>query len=544
MKSIHTMIVGIFFIFSIIISTMLIIVSYVGINDISNRDNDRIMELIIEERKNDIESMMDDVSRSLDNTYYFAKKELDRDIDRVSDPAFREEYLEKIKDMALVEASSAGASTAVYMRFTDDIKEDPVGFLYRKNPEGTFEKLTLTDISAYDKNDLNHVGWYYIPQRSKSPVWIGPYRNDNLGIEIISYITPLYQDGEFVGIVGMDMEVESFRDCAEKIRVYETGSAVLFDAEDNIVYARDASNGLDRDLFDNETLILLQAMKDSLRREKTVEYASSVKPMRLIAKRLENGMTLCLTAPVDEINSLRTTVLGYAILFSVIVMLVSLILVYNVVKVALKPLRELTEASEQVTKGNLDVKLDYLGDDEFGQLSGTFNNMTAMMRSYFYHFHSLAYTDELTGLNNKAAFSITKDVIESEIKMGRAAFSIVSVDINNMSGINEKVGRKRGDEVISRVVQSMRETFVGFPLYRIEGDRFCAIINDVDADILIENLMSAIEKRSNEDEKIFGTVYSVAAGEATYDRESDRHFSEVYDRAEQVMQRNKKKMQA
>ena len=240
MKSIHTMIVGIFFIFSIIISTMLIIVSYVGINDISNRDNDRIMELIIEERKNDIESMMDDVSRSLDNTYYFAKKELDRDIDRVSDPAFREEYLEKIKDMALVEASSAGASTAVYMRFTDDIKEDPVGFLYRKNPEGTFEKLTLTDISAYDKNDLNHVGWYYIPQRSKSPVWIGPYRNDNLGIEIISYITPLYQDGEFVGIVGMDMEVESFRDCAEKIRVYETGSAVLFDAEDNIVYARDA----------------------------------------------------------------------------------------------------------------------------------------------------------------------------------------------------------------------------------------------------------------------------------------------------------------
>ena len=58
---------------------------------------------------------------------------------------------------------------------------------------------------------------------------------------------------------------------------------------------------------------------------------------------------------------------------------------------------------------------------------------------------------------------ITKDVIESEIKMGRAAFSIVSIDINNMSGINEKIGFDRGDEVIGRVVLCMRETFVGFP---------------------------------------------------------------------------------
>ncbi|MBO4374569.1 MAG: diguanylate cyclase [Lachnospiraceae bacterium] len=542
MKSIHTMIMGIFFIFSIIISTMLIIVSYVGINDISDKDNDRIMEMITEDKKDDIESLMDDVSSSLDNIYRFSKRELEKDPQKVNDAAFRQDYLERVKDMALIEASSAEASTAVYMRFTDDIKEEPVGFLYMKNPEGAFEKLALTDISSYDKNDLSHVGWYYIPQRSGSPVWIGPYKNENMGVEMISYIAPINEEGGFVGIVGMDMAVESFRDKAEKIKVYDTGSAILFDAEDNIIYQREAANGLDRDLFDNETMIMFSAMKESLQKEKPVEYASSVKPMKLFATKLENGMTLCLTAPIDEIYSLRTTVLGYAILCSVIVMLVSLILIYQVIKTALKPLKELTEASEQVTKGNLDVKLDYLGDDEFGQLSGTFNNMTAMMRSYFYHFHSLAYTDEMTGLNNKAAFSITKDVIDSEIKMGRAAFSIVSIDINNMDRINEKAGHERGDEVIGRVVQSMRETFVGFPLYRIEGDRFCAIINDADANALIEKLLKTIEKRSSEDEKLFGTGYSVAAGEATYDRESDRHFDEVYERAEQVMLRNKKKM--
>ncbi len=542
MKSIRTMIMGIFFIFCIIISTMLIIVSYVGINFISDRDNDRIMELIAMERKRDIESMMDDVSKELDNVYYISRKEIEKDPSKMDDPAYREECIDAIKDIALIEAESTEAAVAVYLRYSIDLPGETEGFLYRKNLEGLFEKVSLTDISSYDKNDLNHVGWYYIPQRSKSPVWIGPYRNENLDYEMVSYIAPIYVDGEFMGVVGMDMDVDSYREKAEKIKFYETGSAVLFDAEDNIVYDRNAANGLDRDMFDNETMILLQAMKESLKKTKPVEYASSVKPMKLYATRLENGMTLCLTAPIDEIYSLRTTVLGYAILCSVIVMLLSLILVYYVIKIALRPLKELTEASEQVTKGNLDVKLEYLGDDEFGQLSGTFNSMTAMMKSYFYHFHSLAYTDELTGLNNKAAFTITRDVIESEIKMGRAAFSVISMDINNMSGINDKIGFNRGDEVIGRVVLCMRETFVGFPLYRIEGDRFCAIINDADAQKLIQKLLVTVEKRSLEDKKIYGLDYSVAAGEAAYDKDSDKHFEDVYERAEQVMQRNKKKM--
>ena len=211
MKSIRTMIMGIFFIFCIIISTMLIIVSYVGINYISDRDNDRIMELITMERKRDIEAMMDDVSKGLDNVYYIARKELEEDPQRIGDPAYREDCIDRIKDIALIEAESSEASVSVYLRFNIDIQGEPSGFLYRKNPEGTFEKVSLTDISTYDKNDLNHVGWYYIPQRSKSSVWIGPYRNENLDYEMVSYIAPIYADGEFLAVVGMDMDVDSYR---------------------------------------------------------------------------------------------------------------------------------------------------------------------------------------------------------------------------------------------------------------------------------------------------------------------------------------------
>ncbi len=544
MKTIRTMILGIFFIFAIFISAMLIIVSYVGINALSDRDSDQIIELTAKERKNDIDNMMDDIRRSLDSVYYYAHDGLEKNTDRVEDASFREDYIKGVEEIALLEAASAEGSMAVYFRFTNDLKEEPYGFLYKKNSEGSFQKLKLTDISAYDKNDFSHVGWYYIPKKSKNPVWIGPYRNENLDEEIISYIAPIYIEGKFYGIVGMDINVDTFREKAAAIRIYETGSACLFDLEDNLVYHKDYPQGVEREFFDSEIMVLLQAKQESISRERPAELASAVRPMKVYAIRLENGMTLCLNVPVDELFSDRTNILGYAILFSVIVMLLAFICAYWVIKSSLKPLKELTEAADQISAGNLDVKLEYTEDDEFGLLSRSFNNMAAMMKSYFYHFHSLAYTDELTGLNNKAAFLITKDVIESEINMGRAAFSVIVININDMTEINETRGNDTGDEVIRHVVLCMREAFVGFPIYRTQGDEFCVIVNDTDPGKLSEAFLKVVDRRSLEDEKKMKIRYSVAAGEADYESEHDKRFDDVFERAGQMMMRNKNKMKA
>ena len=58
--------------------------------------------------------------------------------------------------------------------------------------------------------------------------------------------------------------------------------------------------------------------------------------------------------------------------------------------------------------------------------------MSTSLKRYYDHFHNLAYTDAMTGLNNKAAFETTKEVIESEVKMNRASFTIIVMDVNNL----------------------------------------------------------------------------------------------------------------
>ena len=262
--------------------------------------------------------------------------------------------------------------------------------------------------------------------------------------------------------------------------------------------------------------------------------------MKLYACKLVNGMTLCIKAPLKEINSTQRSVLTISLIVSLIVMIVMLLFTFFRINSFLKPLNELTIASKKLEDGNFDVQLHYNEDDELGQLSKTFEMMSNSLKKYFDHFHSLAYTDSLTGLNNKAAYTMTKEVIESEVQMGRASFSIIVMDVNNLKVINDNIGHEKGDLLLKHVTVCLRQAFVGFPLYRIGGDEFCAIINDDKPQNLIDNLQSITAKMSEEDMKLFNCPYQIAAGAAVYQKGKDKSFDDVFNRADQAMYENKK----
>lgn len=77
----------------------------------------------------------------------------------------------------------------------------------------------------YDPDDLEHVGWYYIPVKNGAPMWMDPYLNENINIYMISYIVPLFaEDGTSIGIVGMDIDFSEITGIRVKRRIwYFTG---------------------------------------------------------------------------------------------------------------------------------------------------------------------------------------------------------------------------------------------------------------------------------------------------------------------------------
>ena len=106
---------------------------------------------------------------------------------------------------------------------------------YSKNSAGVFlgldnDKLVhypLTDIEQYDANDIEHVGWYYIPASSKKAIWIEPYNNKNINKALISYVMPLIKDKKVIGVIGIDLDIDYISELIGNIRVLKKGFAYL-----------------------------------------------------------------------------------------------------------------------------------------------------------------------------------------------------------------------------------------------------------------------------------------------------------------------------
>ncbi|MBQ7679182.1 MAG: diguanylate cyclase [Butyrivibrio sp.] len=546
-NSVRTRILSLFVVLALFISVTQLLISIIGINILNRRDSDQLLEHLGRESASNINKTLELVQHSVDNVYFYAYDQLEELFGKLFGQTFREEYLDKVAFLSITEADNIEEVMSFYYRLTTDIKDTPCGFLYIRGDDGKFYQQPLMDIEKYDRADTEHVGWYWVPRRAKEPVWLGPYYNQNLNARVMSYIVPVYVYGRFAGVIGMDIDVEKFCEELQDITAYNTGSAVLFDVEENILYGREHSDGLNRDDFTSDEDRLLNATNNALFTDHPAEYSTTHGQMKVFACKLINGMTLSINAPLDEINATRTKVMRYSVLICVILLAVSLGIMYYMINRSLQPLQELDAATRKLSDPGRDreIRLSYQGDDEIGQLTRTFRVMSEALKHYFKHVHSLAYTDALTNLNNKASYEIIKEVHESEVQMGCAEFSVVVMDVNNLKQINDTIGHEKGDLLLQHVAACMRKVFVGYPLYRIGGDEFCAIINnDARPQDLIDRLQYVTAQQSEEDMEIFQCSYQVAAGAATYVRGEDKCFEDVFARADQLMYDNKKNLKA
>lgn len=132
-------------------------------------------------------------------------------------------YVKQHTDSIMSDVVKFGEHTdgaiCVYVRYNPDFTEPTSGiFLTRNSTDEEFTSSVPTDFTMYDKTDVEHVGWYYVPVENGAPLWMDPYLNGNVNVYMISYVVPLYVDGESVGIIGMDIDFSQITGMVEKQR--------------------------------------------------------------------------------------------------------------------------------------------------------------------------------------------------------------------------------------------------------------------------------------------------------------------------------------
>jgi methyl-accepting chemotaxis protein len=204
-----------------------------------------------------------------------------------------------------------------------------MGFFYSKTKENDeFVSLEPTDISLYEKDDIEHVGWFWQPYEAGEPVWMSPYYNQNNNIYMISYVVPMYYEEKFIGIVGMDFDYTVLIERVHEIKVYENGFAHLQIGE-TVVCDYDSKGE--------------QTIKDNSK------YS-------YVSKELKNGMSLVLSASYDDIRQIRYEI-GFEILFVVLVLSAFFtIIAIFVVRKIVAPLKKLADVSVKLSNGDYNVE--------------------------------------------------------------------------------------------------------------------------------------------------------------------------------------------
>lgn len=459
-------------------------------NYLVEEDTSSIMKLVCSDKRQTIDEKLMNIEQSVYTLYHYAMEQIERTDNIWQDDHLYDEHISSIKNLMETTAKYTDGAVTVYYRLAPEIRGPEQGIWMMADENGEFVDCDVTDISKYEKDDVEHVGWYYQPIANRKETWINPYYNKNADLEMISFVIPMFHKDTVIGVIGMDITTELLYENVKSVKVYDTGYAFLMDKEGRFVYHPEMKSSKISDTFNEEHEYIYEKSKLSAERQTVEKYQWSNIGKRLTTQSLKNGMLFSVCITEEEIRQPQQKMLIDSIV--IILLIVSLF-----IAVTLVLLKEIIK---------------------------------------------LAYTDVLTGLGNSTAYREITDNINKQIIGGeKVDFAVAVIDINNLKKINDTYGHEVGDDLIKDAVSVIKKVWHK-NVYRIGGDEFAVIRINIDSakiekEIALFETEQATFRRQNAD-KVY--CLQMAVGTTIFDAQKDEEYVDVFRRADNFMYEDKR----
>ena len=516
-----------------IIITMIIAAAFgvAAIRRLGMSDAEQMLRLLCEAG----EKNLDDMFENLEENVQIVSSYVESDLDGLSDEEFQM-HLDRVSEVFKRILVNTNGIVTYYYRIDPAVSSSVEGFWFVNLDGEDFVPHKVTDITQYDTNDTSQLVWFTVPKATGEPVWLRPYITDNLDVRVISYNVPVYFNGQFVGVIGIELDYSAMAAQVDNITLYENGYAFITEADGTIVYHPHMSIP--------ELEAREKAPDGIVSEDSIVRY--SYKDTEKLAYRLPliNGDLLTVSAPLSEINASWHKWIAAIIIAFLVLLFVFIAFIRKYSEQITKPLQKLTEAAEQIDEGNYDCTLDYDGKDEIGALTNTFRRVTENLKEYISRLNDLAYADALTSVHNRGAFEIMIRDMQTRLDQpeGSPVFAVCMFDCNFLKQINDKYGHDKGDIYLKETARIICDVFEHSPVFRIGGDEFVAILQERD----YENREALLrlfdekcaEKRESETDP--WKKVDVSRGMADYDPQKDQSIADVVRRADRAMYEDKR----
>jgi GAF domain-containing protein/HAMP domain-containing protein len=258
---------------------------------------------------------------------------------------------------------------------------------FNRSQDGSFNFVQLGDYDYFTQE------WYFLPKQTLSPTLTPPYRRAERGdLWLVTWSIPIYDDnGDFRGVAATDIDFSKIQEIFVDMQIGETGYAFLLDKNGTILGIGDTSREytpmIDSMFAIANTSVAInwQDMVVNMTSGNTgfMEATDTFGDPMYIAYGpvgLETGWSLGLVYPREEIQQqtrqIQLTLTGFSIVMAIILGLITFYFTRSITT----PLRQLTQAAEEISSGNLQVTAPADSLDEVGTLGETFNRMTEQLR--------------------------------------------------------------------------------------------------------------------------------------------------------------------
>lgn len=254
--------------------------------------------------------------------------------------------------------------------------------------------MAVTDTSTLPADfDSRTRGWYQEAKSYKKACYTSPYMDTATGALIITVSAPIIQDGEFKGVFGCDITLESVMELINEMKLSENGYSVLIDNNgdfmlhgENEEYAPHIENGSAKltayaDAKGDYSSVIRQSSADSAYFGKNTDWNGQQRYFvfkKLTAADWYMGYIL----PESDISNSLNGLLAICLILLAVVAVADNMIVYAVAKIGVRPLKKMSAEATKIAKGDLSVTFDYNAGDDIGQLCRNFSASAESTKTY------------------------------------------------------------------------------------------------------------------------------------------------------------------
>ncbi len=251
--------------------------------------------------------------------------------------------------------------------------------------DGRFSLYVASSNGLTTVESVSDDGLYYTePKRRNSSFVTPPYEFNVSGknVLMITGSVPIILNGRFLGVTTTDVRMDSFGKVISRLKVYDSGFAVVLTQKGTVVAHRDASF-IGKSMFDLARYENPRALKAAMQAGRSYKELREIDGKTMLCyyepitfPGTDQTWYLLMNAPLDEVLASAAALSRLTIAMCLGVLVLVLVVIVLMARATAKPIVALAGAAENIAAGRLDTPIAAEGlGGEVGQLGRALKTM-------------------------------------------------------------------------------------------------------------------------------------------------------------------------